>query len=197
MQVKDIADLVRDAVPGSTVSLAEDAGPDLRNYRVDFSKLAGTFPDLDLRWRVRDGVNELVEAYARHGLTYDDFMSARFVRLRRIRELLSAGLVDENLRRQTSGPFPMPDAEIAHEARLCPVPRAVAWHCRLLPTAPPAWRSARSARTCGLEYRTGTPSRSRRRPERVLPANPASLAVRPSAEPVPREAVSGSGTSRR
>jgi hypothetical protein len=66
---------------------------------------------------VRDGVDELVGAYARHGLTYDDFMSARFVRLRRIRELLSAGLVDETLRRQISGPFPMPGAEIAHEAR--------------------------------------------------------------------------------
>jgi nucleoside-diphosphate-sugar epimerase len=115
VQVKDIADLVRDAVPDSAVSLAEDAGPDLRNYRVDFSKLAGTFPDLALRWRVRDGVDELVEAYGRYGLTYDDFMSAHFVRLRRIRELVSAGLVDEMLRRQTSGPFPMPGAEIAHE----------------------------------------------------------------------------------
>jgi nucleoside-diphosphate-sugar epimerase len=117
VQVKDIADLVRDAVPGSRVSLNEDAGPDLRNYRVDFSKLAGTFPDLNLRWRVRDGINELVGAYARHGLTHDDFMSARFVRLRRIRELLSASLVDEMLRRQTTEPFPMPGAEIVHEAR--------------------------------------------------------------------------------
>jgi hypothetical protein len=113
VQVKDIADLVREAVPGSRVSLADNAGPDLRNYRVDFSKLAGTFPDLDLRWRVQDGVNELVGAYAGNGLTYDDFMSSRFVRLRRIRELLSAGLVDEMLRRETGEPFPMPDAEIA------------------------------------------------------------------------------------
>ena len=39
MQVRDIAEMVRDAVPGSTVSLADGAGPDLRNYRVDFSKL--------------------------------------------------------------------------------------------------------------------------------------------------------------
>jgi nucleoside-diphosphate-sugar epimerase len=98
VQVKDIADLVRDAVPGSTVTLAEDAGPDLRNYRVDFSKLAATFPDLDLRWRVRDGVDELAEAYAKYGLTYDDFTSARFVRLGRIRELLAEGLIDEMLR---------------------------------------------------------------------------------------------------
>jgi len=102
-------------VPGSRVSLAEDAGPDLRNYRVDFSKLAETFPDLNLRWRVRDGVDELVDAYAKHGLTYDDFISARFVRLRRIRELLSAGFVDELLRRTAGGH--LPDAEIAHEAR--------------------------------------------------------------------------------
>ena len=115
MQVKDIADLVRDAVPGSRVSLAEDAGPDLRNYRVDFSKLAGTFPGLDLRWRLKDGVNELVEAYARHGLTYDDFTSARFVRLRRIRELVSASLVDDMLRRQTSGSFPAPGAQIVQQ----------------------------------------------------------------------------------
>ena len=46
VQVRDIAEMVRDAVPGSTVSLADGAGPDLRNYRVDFSKLTGTFPDL-------------------------------------------------------------------------------------------------------------------------------------------------------
>jgi nucleoside-diphosphate-sugar epimerase len=98
VQVKDIADLVRDAVPGSTVTLAEDAGPDLRNYRVDFSKLAATFPDLDLRWRVQDGVDELAGAYAKYGLTYDDFTSARFVRLGRIRELLAEGLIDEMLR---------------------------------------------------------------------------------------------------
>jgi nucleoside-diphosphate-sugar epimerase len=98
VQVKDIADLVRDAVPGSTVTLAEDAGPDLRNYRVDFSKLAGTFPDLNLRWRVQDGVDELAGAYAKYGLTYDDFTSARFVRLGRIQELLAEGLIDEMLR---------------------------------------------------------------------------------------------------
>ena len=117
MQVKEIADLVRDAVPGSRVSLAEDAGPDLRNYRVDFSKLAETFPDLDLRWRVRDGVGELVQAYAKHGLTYDDFVSARFVRLRRIRELLADGQVDEMLRRPAGRQLPMAGAETAQEAR--------------------------------------------------------------------------------
>jgi len=98
VQVRDIAEMVRDAVPGSAVSLAESAGPDLRNYRVDFAKLTGTFPDLRLHWSVRDGIDELTGAYAKYGLTYEDFLSSRFVRLRRIRELLSAGTVDEMLR---------------------------------------------------------------------------------------------------
>jgi nucleoside-diphosphate-sugar epimerase len=110
VQVRDIAEMVRDAVPGSSVSLADGAGPDLRNYRVDFSKLTGTFPGLTLRWSVRDGIDELVGAYSKHGLTYEDFLSSRFVRLRRIRELLSAGIVDEMLRRQASEHLSTPDA---------------------------------------------------------------------------------------
>src|SRR5215475_9767453 len=55
VQVRDIADLVRDAVPGSRVSFADGAGPDLRNYRVDFAKLTDTFSGLKLRWSVPDG----------------------------------------------------------------------------------------------------------------------------------------------
>jgi nucleoside-diphosphate-sugar epimerase len=108
VQVRDIAEMVREAVPGSTLSIAEGAGPDLRNYKVDFSKLNETFPELKLQWTVRKGVEELYDAYQRHGLTLDDFNSAQFVRLRRIQQLLGAGLVDGQLRRQTDGPFPGP-----------------------------------------------------------------------------------------
>ena len=108
VQVRDIAEMVREAVSGSTLSIADGAGPDLRNYKVDFSKLNETFPDLKLAWTVRTGVDELYDAYQRHGLTLDDFNSAQFVRLRRIQQLLGAGLVDDQLRRQTDEPFPGP-----------------------------------------------------------------------------------------
>ena len=117
VQVRDIAEMVREAVPGSVVSLAEGAGPDLRNYRVDFSKLETTFPDLSLQWTVRDGIAELAAAYAKYGLTHDDFVSSRFVRLRKIRELLSAGLVDEMLRRPSEAA--VPQAGTTPRARLC------------------------------------------------------------------------------
>ena len=88
VQVRDIAELVRDAVPGSKVSFADGAGPDLRSYCVDFSKLTETFPGLNLRWTVQNGIDELAAVYAEYHLTCDDFTSSRFVRLRRIRELM-------------------------------------------------------------------------------------------------------------
>ncbi len=67
----------------------------------DSSKLNETFPDLKLCWRVRDGIDELARGYTEHGMTYDDFTSPRFVRLRRICDRLDAGLLDGMLRRQT------------------------------------------------------------------------------------------------
>ena len=52
-----------------------------------------------MRWTVRDGIAELLASYTEYGLTYEDFTSSRFVRLRRIKELMAAGEVDEMLRR--------------------------------------------------------------------------------------------------
>ncbi len=99
VQVRDIAEMVAEAVPGSRVTLADGAGPDLRNYRVDFAKLTDTFPALELRWTPPEGVAELLTAYQTHGMSYQDFMSSRYVRLRRITELQQAGLLDPMLRR--------------------------------------------------------------------------------------------------
>jgi nucleoside-diphosphate-sugar epimerase len=113
VQVRDIAEMVRAAVPGSKLSFADGAGPDLRDYRVDFAKLESTFPDLGLRWTVQDGIEELARAYALHGMTHEVFMSSRFVRLRRISELLAAGLLDDSLRRRSDAGFPLPGTQAA------------------------------------------------------------------------------------
>lgn len=117
VQVRDIAEMVRAAVPDSELTFADGAGPDLRDYKVDFAKLEETFPDLQLRWTVRDGVTELAAAYAQHGLTLEEFESARFVRLRRINQLISLGLLDETLHRTTDEAFPDPGPHHAEEAR--------------------------------------------------------------------------------
>ncbi len=102
VQVRDIAEMVRAAVPGSALSFADGAGPDLRNYRVDFAKLEDTFPALKLSWSTAEGVGELLDAYERYGMSQQDFASSRYVRLRKIRELQDAGEIDTTLRRTTT-----------------------------------------------------------------------------------------------
>lgn len=90
-QVRDVADFVADALPESRVTYEEGGGPDLRSYRVDFSKAEGGLPGFQPRWTVPDGIRELVDVYRRHALSQEDLSSPRFVRLRRIQMLQQEG----------------------------------------------------------------------------------------------------------
>jgi nucleoside-diphosphate-sugar epimerase len=96
-RIREVAEMVREAVPGSEVTYAEGAGPDLRNYRVDCGKLAGV-PGLELRWSVRQGVEELYRAFKEHGLDAADLTGWRFQRIARIGSLLEAGRLGPDLR---------------------------------------------------------------------------------------------------
>lgn len=97
-QIRDIAALVADVVPGSEVAFAGGATSDARNYRVDFTKIAGDLPGFTARWTLRRGIEELYEAYAHHGLTVEEWSSSRYWRLRTITSLREAGLLDDQLR---------------------------------------------------------------------------------------------------
>jgi len=96
-QIKQVAEIVKDVFPGSHVAFGEGAGPDVRNYRVDCSKFARTFPEAVPTWTVRRGVEELYEAFQRFGLTPENFIG-RFVRIARIKELLAQGQLSDDLR---------------------------------------------------------------------------------------------------
>jgi nucleoside-diphosphate-sugar epimerase len=90
-RVSEIADMVEEIVPNSHVTYAEGAGPDKRNYRVDCSKIMRVLPEYKPTWTVRKGVVELYEAYKAHGLTYDEFLSSRYLRIKHVRELQEQG----------------------------------------------------------------------------------------------------------
>jgi nucleoside-diphosphate-sugar epimerase len=96
--IRDVAELVAEVVPGSRVTFAGGASPDARNYRVSCDLVAAQVPGFRPRWTVRKGIEELVEAYQRHGLTIEAFRSARHQRLRQIRALTDAGRLDGELR---------------------------------------------------------------------------------------------------
>ena len=97
-RIREVAEMVADALPGSRVTFAEGAEPDLRTYRVDFSKLASMVPSFRPRWTVRGGVEQLVRAYREHGLTREEFLGPRFTRLEQIKQRLQDGTLDPDLR---------------------------------------------------------------------------------------------------
>jgi nucleoside-diphosphate-sugar epimerase len=97
-RVRDVAEIVEDVVPGARASFAEGGGPDKRSYQVDCSKILGVLPEFEPRWTVRRGVEQLYEAYARNGLTFEEFTGTRYLRIKRIRELQEAGRLDDELR---------------------------------------------------------------------------------------------------
>jgi nucleoside-diphosphate-sugar epimerase len=96
-RVRDIAEMVAETVPGSTVTYAAGASPDTRNYRVSCDKIARRLPGFAPEWTVRRGIEEVYECYRRHGLTREHFLSSQFIRLQRVRELQSTGELDEML----------------------------------------------------------------------------------------------------
>jgi nucleoside-diphosphate-sugar epimerase len=95
--VRELAEVLA-GVTGCEVEIAAGSAADSRSYRVDFSKLARSFPDLTLEWNAERGATELVEAYSQVGLTSDDFDGNRYIRLRRLLTLLEAGELDDDLR---------------------------------------------------------------------------------------------------
>jgi nucleoside-diphosphate-sugar epimerase len=97
-QIRELAEIVKDTVPGCRIEFAQDAGPDKRNYRVDFSKVATVLPAFKPQWNARKGAAELLEAYKQVGLVLDDFEGPRFKRIDHIRHLLETGQLDQNLR---------------------------------------------------------------------------------------------------
>ena len=97
-QVRDLGDIVRDTVPGSRVEYAGTGDPDPRSYRVDFGKLRAALPTFGTRWNAVSGARELLDAYTGAGMTFEDFESARFTRLKRLESLLASGSLGDDLR---------------------------------------------------------------------------------------------------
>ena len=97
-RVKEVAEIVAKVVPGSVVEYAPGASPDARNYRVDFSRIAAELPGFQAKWTVPTGVEELYRAYRDHGLTAEEFTSAKYLRIRTVLDHKEAGRLDEDLR---------------------------------------------------------------------------------------------------
>jgi nucleoside-diphosphate-sugar epimerase len=97
-QIRDLAEIVRETVPGCSIEYAPGAGPDKRSYRVDFSSITRGLPDFHPQWTARRGAKELYDAYRRVGLQVEDFEGPRYTRIEHIRRLQDTGQLDESLK---------------------------------------------------------------------------------------------------
>jgi nucleoside-diphosphate-sugar epimerase len=97
-RIREVAEMVAQVVPSCEVSFASGASPDTRNYRVDFSKAEKSLPGYTPQWTLRAGIEELYDAYKRHGMTQDEFLGPRYYRLKVIRGRIERGELDTDLR---------------------------------------------------------------------------------------------------
>jgi nucleoside-diphosphate-sugar epimerase len=97
-RIRDLAEIVRETVPGSQIEYAADGGPDPRCYRADFGKIARLLPDFKPRWSARDGARELYAAYRDVGLALADYEGPRYKRIEHLKLLLKTGRLDQALR---------------------------------------------------------------------------------------------------
>jgi len=97
-RIREIAEIVKETVPGCEIAFAEGAGPDKRNYRADFSKIARVLPGFRPEWDARKGAKQLYEAYKSIGLKVEDFEGPRYRRIDQIRQLMAAGTLGADLR---------------------------------------------------------------------------------------------------
>jgi nucleoside-diphosphate-sugar epimerase len=95
--IRDVATAVQEIV-GGELTFAPGSGVDLRNYRVSGDLIAAEIPGFRPTWTVRKGIEQLAEAYQRHGLTFDNLTGPRHQRLKRISSLHAEGRLDGDLR---------------------------------------------------------------------------------------------------
>jgi nucleoside-diphosphate-sugar epimerase len=97
-QIRDVARIVEETVPGAKVTFASGAEPDKRNYRVNCDHIAEVLPSFQPVWTVPLGVEQLYAAYTRFGLTEAQLHGGRLQRIAKIRELLESGKISDDLR---------------------------------------------------------------------------------------------------
>ncbi len=97
-QVRDVAEIVGQEVPGCRVTFADGASPDTRSYRVSFAKIAERLPGWRPTWTVRDGVREVRDALAGLDLQPETFEGRGYSRIAHLRSLIDAGALSADLR---------------------------------------------------------------------------------------------------
>jgi nucleoside-diphosphate-sugar epimerase len=118
-QVRDIATLVHQIVPGCQITFACDAAADKRCYRVDCNKIARTLHHFKPQWTARRGIEQLYQLFNGSTLTQQDFEGPTFKRIAHIQQLIQQGELGSDLRwRGSQNPYAERDVDEARNQTL-------------------------------------------------------------------------------
>ena len=97
-QVRDLAHAVIDRVPDCSLSINQNAPPDRRSYRVDFSLFRSLAPDHQPQATLPDTIRRLVEGLDATGFADPNFRQGRQVRLHVLTQHAASGRIDRDIR---------------------------------------------------------------------------------------------------
>lgn len=96
-QIRDLANAVAKAVPGTSVSINTEAPADSRSYQVDFSLFKQLAPDHQPIRTLEHSISELVSGLRQMGFSDPDFRNSKLIRLHVLQQHVKAGLLSNML----------------------------------------------------------------------------------------------------
>ncbi len=96
-QIRDIAKMVGEVVPGCEVVITGEHGSDSRSYRVNFDKITKDLPNFKPKFTLREGIKEVYEAYKKYGMDDEKFNGRAFTRLKEIQHHITEKKINSKL----------------------------------------------------------------------------------------------------
>ena len=96
-QVKDIAKIVGEVVPGCSVEITGEHGSDSRSYKVDFNKIKKSLPNFKPKWTLKPAIENIYKGFRDFGMDQNDFNGRKFIRLNQLEYLSNSNKLNNNL----------------------------------------------------------------------------------------------------
>jgi len=97
-QIKDIANAVKEVIPGCEIEYTHEHGSDSRTYKVSFDKINNKLKDFfHPEWILKKGIIQLYNAFKSYGLTYEEFMEEKYIRLNQVNKLVKEKKLNKEL----------------------------------------------------------------------------------------------------
>ncbi len=96
-QVKDLAEAVAEVIPGTQVTINENAQPDKRSYQVSFKKYSRLAPEYQPLYDLETTIKDLWDGLEAIGFKDPDFRNSELIRLKKLTSLIESQAITENL----------------------------------------------------------------------------------------------------